>query len=345
MWLLNPALWVESARFASDSPIHQAAASGSLECVRILLDAGFEPDPPLSDYDEPVLTQAASPEIFAALLDAGARVRAELPHGRSILRTVAGRSRISVTDRIAMLSMLQAGGVDVNEETPGGGTVLGHLAMAGNADGIEALLAVGANPRVGRNPLASACFSYSAERDAKVERAIALLVSAGVDKDGADQRGFRPIHAAVSDDRFGPGFEESDGIGIAAIAALIELGADVDAPFPDTGWRPIHTAAAQGRTIAVQLFLDAEIDPHRPTPDGDSALDLALSAVATFSAPLPRDEAREERFLSRYTQHFGETRAVQRLTTINEARQADHAARLPDAQKCVTLLQSEPRHT
>ena len=57
-------------------------------------------------------------------------------------------------------------------------------------------------------------------------------------------------------------------------------------------------------------------------------------------------QARDERFLSRYTQHFGRASAVGKLATLNEARQADHASRLPDAQSCVTLLQAiSPRRT
>jgi ankyrin repeat protein len=327
--------------FTSESPTHQAAASGSLECVRLLLDAGAEPDPPMADgYDEPVLTLAASVEIFAVLLGAGARVETVLPHDRSILREVAARRIISVSDRVEMLRLLQAACVDVNRQDSFGATVLGSLAMVGDAEGIEALLAVGADPRIGRNPLGSACFSYSSKRDPSMERTIALLVSAGIDKDGADERGFRPIHAAVSDDRFGPDLEESDGISIAAIAALIELGADVDAPFPDNGWRPVDAAADQGRTAAVRLFLDAGIDPKARTPDGSTALDLARAAVHEFSAPVDRDEAAEERMMNLYTERFGRARAIAMLARLEDASQADHAARLTDARECVTLLES-----
>ena len=274
------------------------------------------------------------------LLDAGARVRDVLPHNRSILREVAERKGVSVADRIEMLKLMQAAGVDVNAQEDGGGTVLGHLAMVGDAEGIEVVLAVGADPRVGRNPLICACFSYSAEGDPMMERSIALLVSAGLDKDGADQRGFRPIHSAVSDNRFGPDFEESDGISVAAIAALIELGADIDAPFPDNGWRPIHVAASQGRTAAVRLFLDAGVDPRTPTPDGHTALDLARSAVVGFSTPMDRDEAADERLIEHYMEHFGREHAVEMVAEVEATCQADHAARSPDAQDCVTLLES-----
>jgi ankyrin repeat protein len=101
--LLNAGATPSTGRptFTSESPIHQAAASGSLECVRLLLDAGAEPDPPLAGgHDEPVLTLAASVEIFSTLVGAGARVAAVLPHNRSIVREVAGRKIISVPDRI-----------------------------------------------------------------------------------------------------------------------------------------------------------------------------------------------------------------------------------------------------
>lgn len=325
------------------SPIHEAAAAGSLECVRLLLGAGAEPDPPLSQDDYPVLTFAASLAIFAELLDAGARVQAVLPHNRSILREVAGRRSVSVAERIEMLKLMQAAGVDVNAQGAGGGTVLGHIAMDGDAEGIEALLAVGADPKVGRNPLISACFSYSDKRDPRLERTIALLVSAGLDKDGADQRGFRPIHSAVSDDRFGPDFEESDGVSVAAIAALIELDADIEAPFPDNGWHPIHAAASQGRTAAVRLFLDAGVDPQTVTPDGQTALDLARSAVVDYSTPMERDEAADARLIEHYMKHFSRERAAEMVAAVEEASQADHSARLPDAQDCVTLLESSTR--
>ncbi len=157
--------------------------------MQILLAAGAEPDPLLSEHDEPVLTRTASVEVFAALLDAGARVQAVLPHNRSILREVAGRrNRVSISDRIEMLKLMQVAGIDVNATHAGGGTALGHLSMDGDAGGVEALLAVGADPSVGRNPLISACFAYNAERDPAMERTIALLVAAGVDKNGPDPR-------------------------------------------------------------------------------------------------------------------------------------------------------------
>jgi ankyrin repeat protein len=329
-----------------ESPIHRAAASGSLECVQLLLERGAEPDPiPLADewgfsHDTPVLTVAASAEIFSTLLVAGARAEAGLPHNRTILREVAENKRVSVAERIAMVRLLQAAGVDVNADPGGGGTSLGRVAMKGDDQAVEVLLAVGTDPRLGHNPLAFACFTFSADRNPNMERTIELLVGAGIDKDGADAHGFRPIHAAVSDDRYGPGFASSDGIGVAAIAALIDLGADVDAPFPDNGWRPIHTAAAQGRTAAVQLFLDAGIDSVGATADGATALDLARDAVVTYSKPVPRDPAAEERLMDRFRMTPGLGGAEERMVAIREAMRDSHSKRLSDARACVAFLES-----
>jgi ankyrin repeat protein len=322
------------------SPIQQAAKSGTLECVGLLLDAGASADPVFSTYeDTPILTVAASLDVFRAFLDAGARVAAELPHGRTIVREVAENTRVSVADRVTMLSLLQTVGVDVNEHEDGG-TALARAAMNGNADAVETLLTVGADPRVGGNPLGSACFSFSAGRDAEIERTIKLLVSAGIDKDETDTQGFRPIHAAVSDDRYGPGFAESDGINVAAIAALTELGADVDAPFPDNGWRPLHAAAAQGRTKAVRILLDAGCDPRQRTPGGRSPLDLARAAAKAFAAPPRRDAEDDERFVELIARGTTRDRAERQMEAIREAQRRDWAARLPDALKCVELLES-----
>lgn len=266
------------ARRSSQSPLDQAVRSGSLGCVRALLAAGISVEAARDDR-EPILALAPSVAVMAELLAAGADPFAEGFHGKSIAESVASNSRVSVDERVAMLRRLVDAGVDLNSRARHF-TALGSVAMSGLADAVQALLTAGADPTACPSPLGAACFSYTDDRDPGMERVVDLLVGAGLDPNDRDAAGLVPLNAALSEDAFGSGYASSDGINVAAALALIRNGASVDITFPETGYRPLHAAAAAGSATLVEALLAAGADPTERTPTGETPLDVARNARA-----------------------------------------------------------------
>jgi ankyrin repeat protein len=154
--------------------------------------------------------------------------------------------------------------------------------MQGNAGAVEALLAAGANPRIEPNAMAFACFSYSANRDARIERVIDVLVAAGFDPNERDEQGYRPLHAALSPNEYGNGYRSSDGISVAAAAALIRNGASIDIVFGNfDDYGPLHVAARERSAPALAVLLAAGVDPWQRTPAGETPLDVARAVLAS----------------------------------------------------------------
>jgi cytohesin len=290
-------------------PIHAAAAGRSGECVQLLLDAGADPEERSAVMGHTALADAGSVAVVRVLLAAGADPHASLRHGASIAREIAERREMSIAERGDALRLLQDAGVDVDAKSESGTTAIARSAMVGDADAVAVFLNAGANPHIDHGPMQLACFaSVSAEEYADYGRVIELLVAAGVNPNDVDEAGFRPIHAAVFDDNYGPGYQESDGVNVPAIVALGKVGADLDAAVPDTGERPIHIAAQQGHAGAVRALLEAGIDPGSPAPDGTTTLDLARRSVASWQARLDANE--DDRLTSYYENRVADARAA-----------------------------------
>ena len=273
------------------SALHRAAASGSDECVRMLLAAGA---PAYDDgVNHSILACATSTAMLGDLLEAGAD-----PHGpgqfrSSIADSIAFNRDVTVGERASMLRALTAAGVDLDRGAPMS-TAIARRAMNGDDAGVEALLAAGADPRAG-NALASACFSYSNDRDPGIERVIDLLIAAGFDANEHDADGYTPLHQALSPDAYGDGYQESDDINVAAAAALIRHGASVDIVYPNFGgYGPLHVAALQRSAPAIDMLLAAGADPNQRNPAGETPLDVARAQLTSAGSDASqRDAARE----------------------------------------------------
>jgi cytohesin len=271
--------------------LHRAAASRSEECVRMLLAAGVPAHADGADHS--VLACATSAAMVADLIAAGADAHGGPgPFRISIIEAIARNRDVAVDERASMLRALARVGVDLDEGAPRS-TAVSSRAMNGDAAGVEALLAAGADPRA-RNAMACACFSHSADRDAGIERVIDLLIAAGFDPNERDSDGYTPLHQALSPDAYGAGYQESDDINVAAASALIRHGASIDIVFPNfDGYGPLHVAALQCSAPAIEVLLEAGADPNRRAPDGKTALDVARAQVASGQEPSPRHGAAE----------------------------------------------------
>lgn len=123
-----------------------------------------------------------------------------------------------------------------------------HLAvLAGNCDGVAALIEAGADVNAGVTtgvtPLLWAC-------DAEDEPMVQLLLKAGADVELAANSGKRPLHAAL---------EAGSG---SIVALLLEHGANVKATGYAIKLTPLHLAASNGSEKLLAQLLDkgAEVD-------------------------------------------------------------------------------------
>lgn len=258
-------------------PLCMAAEHGPIESVRLLIEAGVDLGR-YSDTDGSPLFLAASLEIFEALLAAGADpLHGGIPTGA--IGHVAANEDVPVAERVAMVGALQRAGADINGRASRSSPLFG-AALAGDDQGVEVLLRAGADVFVRPTPLQALCFSASHEPDPRIEGILDLLIAAGLDPNGEDDAGLRPLHAALAPDRFGPGYEESDGFGEAAALALLRAGVDIDIVDPRTGHRPLHAAAVAGSLRVIQALLKIGANANETTPDGQTPADLARQVGA-----------------------------------------------------------------
>jgi ankyrin repeat protein len=277
----------------SEVPLEAAVESGSVDSVRLLLGAGAPVDPPRDEHDDPAIGSCSSLDMLETLLGAGADPRASCGYGKSVAEMIARNRHPSVDERVTLLRRLVDVGVDLDARTPRT-TALFSAAMNGDADAVQALLAAGADPQVEPKAMSAACFSCFDRRHDGMERTIRLLVDAGVDPNESDARGYRPLHAALAPDTYGPGYEESDGFSVAAAIALIENGASIDIEYPDTGYRPLHAAAAAGSDELVEELLRRGADPTVVTKAGETPVDVARTFLQVLqSRPPSLERARE----------------------------------------------------
>jgi ankyrin repeat protein len=285
----------EGALAPIEVPLDAAVESGSVEVVRLLLAAGVPVDPPRDPNDDPVLGSASSLAMLRVLLDAGADPLGQCSFGKSIAEMVARNGKAAIDERVAMLNVLVSNGVDLDARTPRTTAMFGP-AMNGDFEAVQVLLAAGADPRVEPRAMAAACFLGFDDRHERIEATIAVLIEAGIDPNETDEHGYRPLHAALAPDTYGPGYQESDGFSLPAAIALIEHGASIDIEYPDTGYRPLHAAAAAGSDALVEELLRLGADPTVLTMDGESPTDIARNLLVVLrSRPPSLDRAREIR--------------------------------------------------
>lgn len=310
-------------------PLYQAAESGSAACVSLLLEAGVDPKPILDDDEDPPIASVTSLEALEALLAAGADPHAPCSFGSSIIRRLSAL-RISTTERVAMCRLLISLGVNIDEATPLT-TALASAAMNAEASAVDVLLKAGADPLAKPNALGAACFLSFDERHDGIERVIELLVEAGLDPNETDENGLSPLHAALAPSSYGTGFASSDGLSVAATIALLHQGASIDVTFPNTGYRPLHAAAAAPSDELVSQLISAGADLTERTIEGLSPADVAREALDRLLSSKPTIE---------HVRTIGEAEATaqRRLRKF----QRDHDHRVECSRRCVEILTSSP---
>ena len=286
--------------------LHDAVWSGRVEIVRLLLQAGADPNITHLEAGSTPLDYAAvknEPEIAQLLLDRGANVRAVNRSGSTALHLAAARGYTAVA------RLLLDHGASIQALDGSGSTPLEEAAWKGFAEMCALLLDRGAlvnalNPETGKSPLNEAASNGHLA-------AARLLLARGVDPSLADKSGATPLQNAA---RLNDGdivsilltgknsISAADLLDNAVLEGqseiarlLIEHGADVNAPGK-SGSTPLGDAALKGRLELARLLLSrgARVDAvnrfgsmplHDAALSGNSAVvELLLAAGAPINA-------------------------------------------------------------
>lgn len=241
------------------TPLHWAAAFGSPETVRILLEAGAPVNTLATDGDrESPLHMAAwqqGQKTATILLDFGAKVTAQDKDGATPVHYAA------LTGNLDALKVLLTSGAQVDGRDKNGDTPL-HYAVTGlAAEATSVLLAFGAQANVrnddGKTPL------HTVVSQSDVDAAIVTrLIRAGVDVNAWSPRKMTPLHDAVSSGS------------LNGVLALLDAGANVNKrdAYEAT---PLHWAAIHSYPDIITILLEAGADGTAKTSEGATPFDFA----------------------------------------------------------------------
>jgi ankyrin repeat protein len=257
---------VNAADADGASPLMHAAYAGTIEMMRLLIDAGADVNATNARRATPLHWAATDPAKMKLLLSKGAKIDAKTIEGRTALHVVAMQP-----EGAPLAKLLIEGGADVNVRTLTGLTPLFN-AVAASLETTELLLAAGADPnaqaQTGLTPIMSPCLPGAASilvrrgadvnlRGKKGETAIAnlasigdlagvkLLLSKNVDINVPDHRGYTALMLAAHFDRDLP----------EIISLLLAHGADPSATGENE--TALTLAAKRGETDVTRMLRSA----------------------------------------------------------------------------------------
>ena len=245
-----------------------AAAVGSPEAVKLLLESGADVNAK-NDVDATALILGAgNPEKARMLVEKGADVNAHSKLGRTPLMIAAGCDGCAAT-----VKLLLDKGADVNAKDKQGNTPLAAASWGDISDSVTLLLAKGAGPDVadsqGYTPLSNAASNCNLE-------AVKLYLSKGANVNAPNTKGGEVKFGKIQLIKLTPLMMASTFCAPEVVKALLDAGAKVnDADI--RGMTPIQFAVsseAQNPAV-VKLLLKAGAEINAKSSVGETALDWA----------------------------------------------------------------------
>lgn len=248
-----------------------AAAIGSLEAMKLLVDAGAQVNASNSFGATALMWCAGDIEKVRYLLDKGASVTAKAKTGRTPLFIAA-----MYDGSVQIARLMIAKGADVRATEQSGASIVAAAAGANNLELVRLLLEKGADPNVkdGAGFTALSQATGSGARSAPLvklllDRRVAVdpvcIDSVEMMKNGPIGIGrLTPLHLAVGQGNY------------STVELLVNAGANVNAA-DIRGMTPLMIAIATDRADAriVRLLLSKGADPKKKSVKGETALDWA----------------------------------------------------------------------
>ncbi|KAI8944701.1 ankyrin repeat-containing domain protein [Xylaria longipes] len=236
------------------SPLHLASFSGNVGIMKLLLQAGADPELQMKSgwASLHLASYHGHNEVARLLLEEGARIDVLQQDGFSPLSLSAGRGHTQV------VKLLLENGAEINEVNNNGWTPLALACRNGHTDIVQLLLENGAklNEVDGdRTPLALAC-RYGHTDVAR------LLLENGADACIATRNGYTPLALASTHSH------------VDIVRLLLENGADT-CVVATNGTAPLSSASLKGHVEIVKLLLDNGADSNVTTRYGRTALSEA----------------------------------------------------------------------
>lgn len=294
-WLISLGANLDDANFLDMTPLNLAAGSGSVPCAELLLAAGASLEP---NNGEPVITNAASPEMVHTLISHGADINAVNAEGYWLLKSAAEEGDYQFVCELLEL------GADPNA-TSTGETALHTAVMHDQLEIVTALLQHGADPNAcdvdGWTPL---MFAPTLE-------CVELLLAAGAKIDASDicdndviQHHTDPeiiqrlqsagASTKTRPDAFSSLLHTAAKTGdLKLLEYLLDQQIDINTPHQG-GVTPLMTAAEQGNTAVLKRLLESGADPHASDDEGRTALFYAAAPEAFLAFELTHEYSTEE---------------------------------------------------
>ncbi len=245
-----------NARDAQDATaLMHATVLGGVELMRMLLDAGADPNAKNHRDATALLWASTNVEAVRLLLDRGADANVRSVEGRTPLMLAAMQP--SGAD---LMTILLAKGADANAKDLAGRTTLMNAAAAGSVESLRLLLAKGAKANVTMESGSTALLDAARSRNFA---AVKLLIEHGADVNARTKRGASALDIAAS-------WGSRD-----IVKLLLDKGARVDTQ-DDRGYTPLMYAAysesMQAEVVKMLLAKGADV---KATGEGETALSLA----------------------------------------------------------------------
>jgi ankyrin repeat protein len=258
---------VHARDLTNSTPLHQAAAFGSVATMKALIEKGADVNAKNRRRSTPIFWAIHDTARVELLLAHGADTTAKLIEGSTLLRQVALLGNSNATLRV-----LLERGMDPNLATNTGLTPLMAAANRGNVEAMKMLLAKNAVADA-KNAAGASALIFAANSGNPA--AVALLLEKGADVNTRTKRGESALNAAATQ-----GVEES-------LRLLLDRGAKVNNQ-DERGYSPLmHAAASDAIPLgAVKLLLAKGADPKLSGEYGNTAASLAAKRGDTAIARL-----------------------------------------------------------